>query len=308
VSVVSKKKAEATFENPLIPHAKLRQIYQAMLRARMLEKALPASRRGRGIGSGAVSLGVLGLEACLVSPTVSLEAGDLISDAVSGGVVEFLRGATLGGVFQRGKAKGRSLGTTANCGAAVALAGAPTVAERMWAAVGAGLALKAANEAAKKNKAEAEDEEAVEPKQCLVVSYVRSGDVAIPVWQSVLKFAAEQVLPMLFVVMPPAGGGKASGVCSVAQKCGVPGIPVDGADAVALYRVGQESVVRARMGGGPALIECVPYVVEGRKTKASDGIATLERYMLERGVVTREWLEREAKGFAKRVAGIKATS
>jgi TPP-dependent pyruvate/acetoin dehydrogenase alpha subunit len=305
VSGVSEKKVEATFENPLIPHAKLRQIYVAILQARQLEKALPASRRGRGIGAGAVSLGIAGLEACLVSPAISLEAGDLLSDAVSGGVVEFLRGAALGEVFRKPRTKGRSLGMIAGCGAAAALAGAPTAPERMWAAVGAGLALKAANEAAKKTKPVAEDEEAVEPKQSVVVVYVRPGEAAVPVWRSVLKFAADQVLPILFVVMPPAAGGK-PGVGSLAGKCGVPGIPVDGADAVALYRVAQESVVRARMGGGAALIECVPYVLEGSKAKGSDGIAGLQRYMVERGVATRTWVEREAKAFAKRLAAAKA--
>jgi TPP-dependent pyruvate/acetoin dehydrogenase alpha subunit len=307
VSGVSKKQVEATFENPLIPHAKLRQIYVAMLRSRLLEKALPASRRGRGVGVGAVSLGIAGLEACLVSPAISLEAGDLIGDAVSGGVVDFLRGAALGEVFRKPKKKGRSLGLLAGCGAAAALAAAPTAAERLWAATGAALALKSANEAARKNKLASEVEEPVEPKQNLVVVYVRPGEAAASVWSSVLRFAADQLLPMLFVVLPPVAGGKASGISSLSQKCGVPGIPVDGSDAVAIYRVAQESVVRARMGGGPALIECVPYVVEGSKAKASDGIAGLERYMLERGVVTREWVEREAKGFAKRVAGAKAT-
>ncbi len=306
MSGVSKKKVEATFENPLIPHAKLRQIYLAMLQARLLEKALPASQRGRGIGPGAVTLGIAGLEACLVSPAVSLESGDLISDAVSGGVVDFLRGAALGEVFRKPKTKGRGLSLTADCGPGAALAGAPLSSERLWAAVGAALAVKAANALAKKGKSTAEDQEAVEPKQNLVVVYVRPGELAASVWRGVLQFASEQVLPTLFVVMPPAAGQKATGVCGLAQKSGVPGIPVEGSDAVAIYRVAQESIVRARMGGGAALIECVPYLVEGSKAKASDGVASLERYMLERKVVTPEWAEREAKGFAKLVARAKA--
>lgn len=305
MSGVSKKKAEPAYENPLIPNAKLRQIYLAMVKARMLEKALPASRRGRGIGDGAVSLGIAGLEACLVSTAVSLEAGDLVSDAVSGGVVEFLRGAALGEVFRRGKTKGRSLGLTADCGSAAALAGVPAVAERMWAAVGAALALKAAGEAAKKSKAGSGDDAPVETQLGVVVVYVRSGEGTNAVWRSALRFAAEQVLPMLFVVLPSMGTEKAGGVRSLSLKCGVPGIAVDGADAVAIYRVVQESAVRARMGGGAALIECVPFVAEGAK-KASNGIAGLERYMMERGVVTREWVAREVKSFAKRLAGAKA--
>ena len=308
MSGVSKKKAEATYENPLIPHAKLRQIYLAMLRARMLEKALPASRRGRGIGVGAVSLGIAGLEACLVAPAILLEPGDLLSDSVSGGVVEFLRGTALGEVLGRGKAKAsRGPGVTPDCGAAAALAGAPAVAERLWTAIGAGLALKAAGDRTKKNKASGGDD-APEAQLGVVVVFVRPGELPNAVWRSVLRFAAEQVLPVLFVVLPPAAIGKSDGVSGLSQKCGVPGIPVDGADAVAIYRVAQESIVRARMGGGAALIECVPFVVEGAKAKASDGIAALERYMLQRGVVSQKWIEHEAKRFATRLAAARAAS
>ena len=93
--------ASAAYENPLIPNARLRQIYLAMLRARMLEKALPASRRMRTLpGAGkAYALGNTGLEACLVSTSVDLGPGDLVSDALTGGMVEFLRGAALGKVL-----------------------------------------------------------------------------------------------------------------------------------------------------------------------------------------------------------------
>jgi TPP-dependent pyruvate/acetoin dehydrogenase alpha subunit len=91
----------------------------------------------------------------------------------------------------------------------------------------------------------------------------------------------------------------------------VPGIPVDADDAVALYRVAQESIGRARIGGGAALMECVPFVLDGlagRRNAAPDGIAGLENYLLQRGVATRVWMGREAKSFAKRVAQEKAAS
>jgi TPP-dependent pyruvate/acetoin dehydrogenase alpha subunit len=306
VSGVSKKKASATYENPLIPHARLRQMYRAMLHARMLEKALPASSRGRGIGEGAVSLGIAGLEACLVSSAVSLEAGDLVSDAVGGGVVEFLRGAALGEVLDRGKGKSRRQTVTLDCGAAMRLAGAQTASKRMWSAIGAGLALKAAGERDKKSSATRSDEAATERQLGVVVVYVRPGEAKNAVWRSALQFVADEVLPMLFVVLPPTSAETAGELSRLSQKCGVPGIAVDGADAVAIYRVAQESVVRARMGGGAALLECVPFAVEGAKAKSVDAIAALERYMLDRGVAKQVWMEHEAKAFAKVLAAAKA--
>ena len=39
--------AEAVYENPLIPNARLRQIYRAMVRARTLARALPPLVRKR---------------------------------------------------------------------------------------------------------------------------------------------------------------------------------------------------------------------------------------------------------------------
>jgi TPP-dependent pyruvate/acetoin dehydrogenase alpha subunit len=84
---------------------------------------------------------------------------------------------------------------------------------------------------------------------------------------------------------------------------------VDADDAVAIYRVAQESIGRARIGGGPALIECVPFDVRGagKRAAASDGIAGLESYLVQRKVVTKVWMEREAKAFARQVAREKAS-
>ena len=41
-----------------------------------------------------------------------------------------------------------------------------------------------------------------------------------------------------------------------AEAYGFPGITVDGNDIVAVWRVTQESIHRARSGAGPTLIEC----------------------------------------------------
>jgi TPP-dependent pyruvate/acetoin dehydrogenase alpha subunit len=117
---------------------------------------------------------------------------------------------------------------------------------------------------------------------------------------------------VVFVVLPARSGkGRAGRVVALALRCHVPGIPVDANDAVALYRVAQESIGRARIGGGAALMECVPFVLKGTTAKSArtgDAIAGLENYLLQRKVATGIWMEREAKGFAKRVAREKEAS
>ena len=98
-------------------------------------------------------------------------------------------------------------------------------------------------------------------------------------------------------------------VSALALGSGVPGIAVDMDDAVAIYRVAQESIGRARAGGGPALIDCIPFLIAGQKRiPHADAIAGLERYMLHRGACTQAWLDREAKSFASRVAKEKTAS
>lgn len=124
-----------------------------------------------------------------------------------------------------------------------------------------------------------------------------------------MKFSSDHELLVVFVILPERGGKARStrtgAVSALALGCGVPAIVVDAHDAVAIYRVAQESIGHARMGGGPALMECVPFALggaAGRTRVMQDAIAGLERYMVQHSVATRAWMEREAKAFAKRVA------
>jgi TPP-dependent pyruvate/acetoin dehydrogenase alpha subunit len=310
------KKAESGDgrENPLIPNERLRQIYRAMMQARALEKVLPRARRGRAIGQDAKIAGTKGMEACLVSAAADLGPGDLVSDALAGGVMDYLRGAALHEVLRPGKA-GRARKRRAGVGEAVALCGAAErlpsamdAAERIWVALGAAAASKAA---AAKARSEAKAECAADAntgrQAGVVVGYALPGELTAASWKRVLKFAAEHELPVVFVVLSKRDGRvKAGAVSALALSCRVPAIVVDADDAVAIYRVAQESIGHARIGGGAALMECVPFALggaEGKVRVTQDAIVGLERYLVQRGIATRAWMEREAKAFAKRLAG-----
>jgi TPP-dependent pyruvate/acetoin dehydrogenase alpha subunit len=83
----------------------------------------------------------------------------------------------------------------------------------------------------------------------------------------------------------------------------VPGIPVDAGDAVALYRVAQESLGRTRGGDGPVLIECVAYPMEGSRGGApADPLVQLEKFLLDRKVCSKAWLERAGNEMRRRIA------
>ncbi|MGH9645872.1 MAG: thiamine pyrophosphate-dependent enzyme [Bryobacteraceae bacterium] len=284
-----------------------------MIRMRLLAKALARQRRGES---------ALGLEACLASTSVDLEPGDFVSDAIAGGIIDFLRGksfryvasgtvkvpcdATLESVLRpNGSASRRGL--RADCGSPARLPGMPGEEARIWSALGVAQTLKAQHA---RERAEAKAQAAKEGS--VVVICTRPGEISPATWRKALTFAAEQLLPALFVVLPTprrkgnnASAAKNGAMSAVAHRCGVPGMAADADDAVALYRVAQEAIGRARIGGGAALMECVPFVLEGtqRRTQApADAIAGLEQYMLGRGIATRQWMEREARWCAGRIA------
>jgi TPP-dependent pyruvate/acetoin dehydrogenase alpha subunit len=304
--------AEVAYENPLIPNAKLRQIYAAMVRARLLGKALAKRRRGQG---------ALGLEACLVSTSVDLGQDDFVSDAVMDGTVDFLRGAmfestpevtvqalrgtTLESVLRPGHKAGRR-GLKADCGAPSRLAAMPRIEARFWTAMGIAFELKAQHAHGR-----AETNADAAKRDGVVVVYARPGEGSPALWRNILAFAAEHLLPVLFVVLRTvqrqganAKATRPGAMSAVSHRHGVPGMAVDADDAVALYRVAQEAIARARIGGGAALMECVPFLVEGTKRlpqTTGDAIEGLERYMLARGVATKRWMEREAESCARRI-------
>jgi hypothetical protein len=273
------------WENPLMPNVRLRQIYLAMMQSRTVARALPSRQRS-----------TIGLEASLVSSAIDLIPGDLVSDVLGGAVIDFLRGMP-----QSRKGKKRAL--AADCGAAGRLPGKPGSAERVWTAVGAAAALQSLSTATQTG---------------VVVLYLLPGELPSALLKKVLLFAHGSKLPLLCVVLPDIGSKTGTGSSrktgqarDLARQCGVPAIPADADDAVAIYRVSQESIGHARSGGGPALIECVPYALpagQARRGPATDGIGGLEQYMLPRKVVSRGWIDRETKAFARRLAQDKGAS
>lgn len=298
----------AAYENPLIPNARLRQIYLALLKTRLLDSALPPSRRSR----------IRGLEASLVSTSIDLLAGDLISDALTGSTISFLRGASLASLLNpasRPRKSASKHATDAHCGVAAPLPYTPRIADRLWTALGAAAALKSQPP---HTCPQADPQPELPAPLGVVTFYALPGEVPPALWRGALTFAAAHELPAIFVVLPalrtqaskkPAP--KPTPVSPIALRATVPGIAVDADDPIAIYRVAQESIGRARAGGGPALIECVPFILEGvpqRRAASIDAIAALEQHLLRRNVVTQSWLVSESNSFSVRLASQKSAS
>jgi acetoin:2,6-dichlorophenolindophenol oxidoreductase subunit alpha len=142
----------------------------------------------------------------------------------------------------------------------------------------------------------------IEGRKNVVVVFVRRGEAGKAVWLQVLGLAGRFELPVIFVVLPAAKGEKTAwNLSAKASGWGVPGMPVDAGDAVALYRVAQESLGRTRAGDGPVLVECVSF--RANSGNAVDPLVQMKEFLLARKVCTKAWLEGPGERLRRKIAG-----
>jgi len=134
-------------------------------------------------------------------------------------------------------------------------------------------------------------------------------------WHESLNFAAVHRLPVVFLcennewaISTPLSKQMAQpDVHLRAQGYGMPGVVVDGMDAIACYAAVKEALERARSGGGPTLVEAKCYrflshttddddrtyrsreEVESRRK--DDPVPCFERLLIERAVLSTEAVE-----------------
>ena len=239
---MTKNQSEAaTYENPLMPSKKLHQLQAAVVEIKALEKHLlaRAPKSERFVAAQA---------AARASTVLSLETGDLISDCSETSAMDLLLGAKTAELKRRTPAKAatRKL-LQISSSAPMRLPFAHDVREQMEISLGAAAALKAQRNGR------------------VLLLFAAPGDAHKKLWKQTLRVAGRRDLPILFVVLPPSDDSPhtAGELAPRSQDWGVPGIPVEATDVVALYRVTQESLLRARTDGGPALIECIPFDLKG---------------------------------------------
>ncbi len=137
-------------------------------------------------------------------------------------------------------------------------------------------------------------------------------------WIDALTIAAFHCLPLVVVALggsPPRlpktapHKTRASKTLLVpdAHFCGVPLIPVDAADVVAIYRVAYESIHKARHGGGPTLIEAqrfhlpLPGVPLRPGRRQPDAITRMEEYLTAKGIFDPRLKQRTISRFTSEI-------
>ncbi len=208
-------------ENPLLPHAKLRELHALMLRTREFERKQRAKSGSR--------------EALLAATAIHLLPGDILCTNDADPSAESLAPLSKSRGLQGAGSEGLVL--------AYATAGAPEVGWR------SGLAW------------------AQEARLPLVLACFDATAGAAP------RKSPTQKEPLTWATMT-----------RFARQIGLPILAVDGEDAVAVYRVMQESAIRARYGGGPAVIWAVATPPATGLTRSQQPLARLERYLAVRDI------------------------
>jgi len=164
----------------------------------------------------------------------------------------------------------------------------------------------------------------LQKKPNIVVALSGDGSTSLGFWHEALNFAGVMKLPIVYVVQNNRWAESVSVTMQTAvedlsikaQGYGFPGLTVDGNDVVAVYRVAQEAIRRARSGQGPTLIECKTYRWYGHSEidpakyrppeeveywKSRDPIPAMERYLTERSLWPDGWKQELIAGFSKEI-------
>ena len=295
IDTVSTNSSLATDASPSNPDV-LRTLYAVMLKTRLLEEqVLTLLRAGKIPG---VPVPILGGEATEVGACIGLQPDDSFATSQPKLVTHVVTGTPLKRVFAQLFNFEKKYLASHPAAEAPTLRVVPqtaTIAGQFN--IAAGLAL-AARHLEKSN---------------VVVAFADDGLAALGFWHEAASMAAHQRLPIVFMVENCAQSHR-NGTNAVqsdddlrdrAEAYGIPGITVDGNDVVAVWRVTQESIHRARSGAGPTLIECrtwrwhaeadqdsaarnsKPIVPKARKEH--DPLHHMEHYMKKRNLWNQSW-------------------
>jgi hypothetical protein len=242
-------------ENPLLPHRKLRELHTLMLEVRDLELKLARKQKP-----------TTAREALLAATSMQLLPGDLLSART--GDLTAAQLAPEGKKLNPTDKKARTNGT---------LPPVPNIRPRLALCAAAAKALQAAG------------------TDGLVLSFTHCA-APEPAWLPALEWAQSAMLPLILACTDPIGRRPTpktkptdptldfATISRLAARTKLAVLTVDGEDAVAVYRVMQESVLRARNGGGPAVIWAVMSASTPKPKRAQQPIPRLEAYLAARNI------------------------
>jgi TPP-dependent pyruvate/acetoin dehydrogenase alpha subunit len=264
----------------LISDEKLIALYANLLKCRMVEQRLANGGAHRNYSSSR------GHEAGAVGVSIDLSSGDAMCSPDHGIVTGFRKDPPIEAILLMAGAHGLTRRSHSGSNSLNGNGVAPGMATRTHteAAIGAALASKT-----RKNGR---------------IAVVFGQSAASELWKEALHIASLHGLPMIFVnrehhkrslaVRTPGESTRNRSVNP--ETPWFPDIVVDSDDVVAVYRVANEAISRARLGRGPTLIECQPFRLKGTTGEGNrsgnsrhtlDPISNMETYLRRKGLFQR---------------------
>lgn len=260
----------------------LRNLYSAMLRCRMVEERVEQLAQSHKLKLPASPQ--RGLEASVIGSLIELCAKDGISSE-PGFAARMFAGQPLGLFFAElygVRSEFLAFAPEAANGAIHLLPPAQTMAAQMSLAAGYAFAQKKLQH------------------RNVVVVLLPEGIDALGYWHEAATLAASERLPIIFVAISSAQSVALgnSGARQRAAAYGIPGITVDGGDVVAMWRVAQESIHRARAGAGPTLIDSQP---PSPQPQGGDPLDRMQHYLHKRKLWKQSWKDELMRQFAAEI-------
>jgi pyruvate dehydrogenase E1 component alpha subunit/2-oxoisovalerate dehydrogenase E1 component alpha subunit len=279
-------------KEPEISAERLRHLYRHMLQLRLLdERMMILQRQGRVGFYGTCT----GQEAATLASALALEPDDWIFPALRESAAMLLRGYDLVPyicqVFGNAgdELKGRQMPSHMASPKVKQVSWSSCIGSQLPQAVGAAMAMRARGD------------------RRVAMTYVGDGGTASADFHCAMNFAGVYKPPVVLVcqnnhwsISTPTKGQSASETIAVkARAYGIPGVRVDGNDALAVYSAAADAVDRAREGKGPTFLELVTYRMGAHSSsddprvyrdeaevevwKAKDPLVRLRAYLMAKG-------------------------
>lgn len=285
-------------KDPNLSNDQLKELYETMAKARIMdERGLALQRQGR-IG---FYLQALGQEASHVGSAAALLDSDWLFPAYRQPGIPILRGAPIDQIVcewfghEGDPSKGRQMPVHYSLRCINFVSISSPIGTQITHAVGAAMAAK------------------IRKDDTVFMTYFGDGGTSSNDFHAGLNFAAVTKAPCVFIcennqwaISVPSH--RQTGSETMAQKAvayGMPGVRVDGNDILAVYRVCMEAVDRARKGEGPTMVETVTYRMASHSSsddasryrdqeeyelwKQRDPIQRFQQYLKRRKLWTKEW-------------------
>jgi pyruvate dehydrogenase E1 component alpha subunit/2-oxoisovalerate dehydrogenase E1 component alpha subunit len=284
--------------DPKLSKADLQKLYRTMLQLRIFDTRMLSLQRSGRIGFYGTATGQ---EAATIGSAFALEPQDWIFPALREGGTLALRdypirlmvAQLIGNALDACKGRQMPCHYTDRDRKYVAMSS--VIATQFPHAVGAAMAAK------------------IRKDPVVVLGYIGDGGTSASDFHVAMNFAAVYKAPVVLlcqnnhwaISVPLAQQTSSETIAQKAVAYGMPGLRVDGNDALAVVRATREAVDRARKGGGPTFIEAVTYrrlghsssddptryrdAAEVKAWEAKDPIERLRRHLEKKGIWTAAW-------------------